>query len=256
MESYFFLRPQTLCIYSAALRGKARIVSSWICALMFLSAASLHTFSLSIQEDEMSSLFSCSLPLQLSSSYIVHAFACKSFFSGFPVLPCENFLSIVPSEKITMWQYRICIIKRASAEDYVSVLMIDLSRCERGEGEENKSRLLSKLHLHKKWKSVAEERFTCLLSEDRLRAFKTDGDSWRACWAEDTDECDLSDVFKAGEREICLHSQQKKTLEMSRNSWLKSNQVRPLHSDGLQTLRMRNAFGQLTCMDLHGWEKW
>ncbi len=41
----------------------------------------------------------------------------------------------------------------------MSVLMIDLCHCKRGEGEENKSRLLSKLHLHKKWKSVAEESF-------------------------------------------------------------------------------------------------
>lgn len=132
---------------------------------MFLSAASLHTFSLSIGEDEMSSLFlqpASLLPLQLSSSYCSRI-CMRVVFSSFPVLPCENFLSIVPSEKITMWQYWICIIKRASAEDYVSVLMIDPCRCERGEGEQNKSRLLSKLHLHKKWKSVAEEQFAVAL---------------------------------------------------------------------------------------------
>lgn len=222
---------------------------------MFLSAASLHTFSLSIQEDEMSSLFSCSLPLQLSSSYIVHAFACKSFFSGFPVLPCENFLSIVPSEKITMWQYRICIIKRASAEDYVSVLMIDLSRCERGEGEENKSRLLSKLHLHKKWKSVAEERFAVAL---HVCSVKT---GWGPLKRMEIREGHVEQ--KKQMSAICLMCSKlvnvrfvcilniKRALEMSRNSWLKTNQVRPLHSVGLETLRMRNAFGQLTCMELN-----
>lgn len=132
---------------------------------MFLSAASLHTFSLSIGGDEMSSLFlqpASLLPLQLSTSYC-SCICMQVVFSSFPVLPCENFLSIVPSEKITMWQYWICIIKRASAEDYVSVLMIDPCRCERGEGEQNKSRLLSKLHLHKKWKSVAEEQFAVAL---------------------------------------------------------------------------------------------
>lgn len=59
----------------------------------------------------------------------------------------------------------------------MSVLMIDPCRCERGEGEgEKKSRPLSQLHLHKKWKSVAEEQFAVALRVCSARACKMDGD--------------------------------------------------------------------------------